>query len=176
MGKIIFILGGARSGKSTYAIELAKKLDKKVAFIATCSPLDVEMKKRIEIHKRSRPAYWETFEEYKEVSALLKRIGSKFNVVIIDCLTLFISNLLSEGFDDNAIVGRINKVLQILKERKCKSILISNEVGLGIVPKSRLARRFRDLAGRVNQMLVQKADEVLFMISGLPLKIKGGKR
>jgi len=173
MGKIIFILGGARSGKSTYAIELAKRPDKKVAFIATCLLLDKEMKKRIEIHKRQRPSCWQTFEETKDISTLLKKIGSKFNIVIIDCLTLFISNLLSEGLDDKDIVDRVNKILKVLKLKKCKSIIVSNEVGLGIVPRNRLARRFRDLAGKVNQMVAQKAENVFFMASGLPLKIKG---
>jgi len=175
MGKIILILGGARSGKSTYAIELAKGPDKKVAFIATCLPLDKEMKKRIEIHKRQRPSEWQTFEETKDISTLLKKIGSHFNVVIIDCLTLFISNLLSEGLDDKDIVGRVNNTLNLLKLKKCKSIIVSNEVGLGIVPRNKLARRFRDLAGKVNQMVAQKAENVFFMASGLPLKIKGGR-
>ena len=114
-GKVTFILGGARSGKSNYAVELGKKLDKKVAFIATCLPLDREMKKRIALHKKKRPSHWQNFEEPKNISFLLKKKGSEFNVVIIDCLTLFISNLLSEGLDDNTIEDRISKILKILK-------------------------------------------------------------
>ena len=176
MGKIIFILGGARSGKSSYAIRLAERLGRKVAFIATCLPLDKEMKRRIEIHKKNRPSHWQTFEGQKNILYLLKKLSSGFNIIIIDCLTLFISNLLLEGIDDNSIEDKINKMLDILKSIKCKSIIISNEVGLGIVPKNCLGRRFRDLAGRVNQIITQKADEVFFMISGLPLKIKGEKK
>lgn len=173
MGKITFILGGARSGKSSYTIELAKGIDKKVAFIATCLPLDGEMKKRIELHKKKRPLDWQTFEESRDLVPLLKEIGHKFDIVIIDCLTLFISNLLSEGLEDNDIEDRIKKMLEILETAKCKSTIVSNEVGLGIVPDNQLGRRFRDLAGKINQMVTHKASDVFFMVSGLPLKVKG---
>ena len=172
MDKIIFILGGARSGKSTYAVELAKKYDKKVAFIATCLPLDKEMRQRVELHKKKRPPYWKTFQEPNDLAALVKKINCKFNVIIIDCLTLLISNLLSGNLDDNAIEQIIDKLLKTLKMAKCKSIIVSNEVGLGIVPKNRLARRFRDLAGRINQLVAQKADVVFFMVAGIPRRIK----
>lgn len=179
MNKITFILGGARSGKSSYAVEMAKKQHKKVAFIATCArsaPLDKEMKKRIELHKRKRPSHWQTFEEEKDISSLLRKISSKYNVVIIDCLTLLISSLLGEGLDDNAIENKVNKILKVLKLQKYKSIIVSNEVGLGIVPGNRMARRFRDLAGRINQSVSQEADDVFFMTSGIPLKVKGGRK
>lgn len=176
MNKITFIIGGARSGKSSYAIELAKKLGKKVAFIATCEPLDREMKRRAELHKKRRPSFWYTFEETKNIIALLKKLDPKFKVVIIDCLTLFISNLLSRGLKDEAIEDQIEKILKILKSAKYKSIIVSNEVGLGIVPANHLARRFRDLAGRINQIVAKKADSVIFMISGLPLSTKGAKK
>lgn len=172
MGKITFILGGARSGKSSYAIQLAKESGSKVAFVATCSPRDGEMRKRIENHKRCRPSQWATFEEFKELSVLLKKIGSKFNLVIVDCLTLFISNLLLEGYDNAAIVDSVNRMIKTLQSLKCKSVIVANEVGLGIVPENSLARRFRDLAGKINQLLGRKADEVFFMVAGLPLKIK----
>ena len=176
MGKIIFILGGARSGKSSYAVESAKRLGKKVAFIATCPPVDKEMKERIALHRKKRPFNWQTFEEPQNLPPLLKKISPQFNVIIIDCLTLFISNLLSEGLDDAVIEDRIRKLLGVLKQGKCKTIIVSNEVGLGIVPGNRLARRFRDLAGRINQLVTQKADDVFFMFSGLPSKIKDGKK
>lgn len=172
MSRVILVLGGARSGKSTYALQLANRLDKKVAFIATCRPLDKEMKERIEIHKKSRPPHWTTFEEHKDPAPLLKKIGSKFNVVIIDCLTLFISNLLSEGLKDSAIEAKAHRMLNVLKIIKSKSIIVSNEVGLGIIPGNKLGRRFRDLAGKVNQIAAREADEVFFMAAGLPLRIK----
>ncbi|MDP6685316.1 MAG: bifunctional adenosylcobinamide kinase/adenosylcobinamide-phosphate guanylyltransferase [Candidatus Omnitrophota bacterium] len=175
MGKIIFVLGGARSGKSTYAVEFAKGIQKSVAFVATCLALDEEMKKRIELHIKKRPAGWETFEEPKDVSALLERKGSQFDLIIIDCLTLLISNLISDGLMDEDIEDKINKMIKVLKLNKCESIIVSNEVGLGIVPDNELARRFRDLAGKLNQMIGAQADEVVFMVSGIPLKLKGGE-
>lgn len=175
MSKITFILGGARSGKSSYAVELAKRFNKKTAFIATCLPLDAEMRKRIELHRKKRPSHWQTFEETKDISSLLKKMGSTYSVVIIDCLTLLISNLLLEGLDDYTIEDRINKILKTLKSQKCKSIIVSNEVGLGIVPGNHMTRRFRDLAGKINQSVANEASEVFFMVSGLPSKIKGGK-
>lgn len=174
MGKIIFILGGARSGKSSYAVESAKRLGRKVAFIATCPPVDKEMKERIALHRKKRPSHWQTFEEPKNPDQLVKKISARFNVIIIDCLTLLISSLLSEGLDDAAIEDRIRKLLGAFRQGKCKTIIVSNEVGLGIVPENHLARRFRDLAGRVNQLVTQNSDEVFFMLSGVPLKIKGG--
>lgn len=176
MSKIIFVLGGARSGKSSYAAKLADRLNKKVVFIATCQRLDKEMKRRIEIHRRNRPSYWQTFEEPSDVVSLLEKLSNRFKVIIIDCLTLLVSNLLLEGLNDNAIEDRIKKIFSVLKKHKSASIVVSNEVGSGIVPRLKLGRRFRDLAGRVNQLAAEKADEVFFMISGIPLKIKGEKK
>lgn len=171
MGKITFVLGGARSGKSAYSLKLAKKY-KKVAFVATCLHLDKEMKKRIELHKKSRPSYWRTFESTQGISSLLEEIGSKFEVIIIDCLTLWVSGLLFSGLMEDAIEEEIIKTLSVLKKIKGSSIIVSNEVGLGIVPRNKLARRFRDIAGRINQLVAAKSNNVFFMISGLPLKIK----
>lgn len=173
MGKIIFILGGARSGKSHYATKLAKgKGVKKLAFIATCQPLDLEMKRRILLHKKTRPASWQTFEEPLKVSGLLEKIGNKFEWILIDCLTLLVSNLLLKDFKKEMIEDEIDKVLSLLKKFKAKSIIVSNEVGLGIVPKNRLARDFRDIAGRINQKVAEKSNEVFFMVSGIPWRIK----
>ncbi len=172
MAKIIFILGGARSGKSRLAIKLAKKDARKVAFIATCMALDREMEKRISLHKRNRPINWQTFEAPKDIALLLKKIGSKFEIIIIDCLTLLVSDLLLKGLKEKAIEDKINKILDTLKKIKAKSIIVSNEVGLGIVPKNKLARDFRDIAGRVNQIVAEKSDEAFFMLAGIPIKIK----
>lgn len=171
MGKITFILGGARSGKSQFAIKLARKKAKKVAFIATCQPKDLEMKKRIALHRKIRPTIWQTFEEPQDLTLLLKEIGSKFELIIIDCLTLWISNLLLKGVKASAIENKINKIMVALKAAKSQSIIVSNEVGLGIVPENRLARDFRDIAGRINQIVADKSSEVFFMVSGIPVKI-----
>ena len=173
MGEITFILGGARSGKSSHALELAKRKGKGVAFIATSQALDEEMAKRIELHKEKRPSDWQTFEEPKDLAPLLKRIDVKIGLVIIDCLTLLISNLVSEKLEDEAIEKKIEEMLRVVKSAAFETIVVSNEVGLGIVPQNSLARRFRDLAGRVNQIVATEANEVLFMVSGMPSKIKG---
>jgi len=175
MGKIVFILGGARSGKSSYAIKLAKGHDKKVAFVATCLALDEEMKTRIGLHKKTRPGHWKTFEEPIDLVPLLKEITPGFDIVIIDCITLLISNLLSKNLEDNKIEERVGKLLEDLGSAKYKTLIVSNEVGLGIVPDNELGRRFRDLAGKINQMIAHKASEVFFMVSGLPLKVKEKK-
>jgi len=171
MGKITFILGGARSGKSTYALNLAKKR-KKVAFIATCQGLDQEMQARIKLHKKTRPFHWQTFEEPQKTSELLSKISGKFEVILIDCLTLLVSNLMLKGVKDKAIKKEITKVLAALKKIKADTIIVSNEVGLGIVPENKLARDFRDLAGKINQIVAAESDEVFFMVSGIPWRVK----
>ncbi len=172
MGKITFILGGARSGKSSHSLKLAGAVRGKVAFVATCAPLDKEMQQRIEKHKSSRPVNWQTFEERQNLPALIARIGPKFRVIIIDCLTLYLTNLLLAGLDEETIERNIGQLLQTLKTVKSKTLIVSNEVGLGIVPNNRLGRMFRDLAGRINQIVAEKSDEIIFMVSGLPLKVK----
>ena len=172
MNEITFILGGARSGKSSYALSVAKKY-KKVAFIATCEALDNEMTKRIKLHKESRPKHWDTFEEPKDIEGTLKKLINKYDCIVIDCLTLFISNLFLSGFNKDAIEKKISKLIAALKKINCRIILVSNEVGMGIVPDNKLGRDFRDLAGRVNQMVAKNADKVFFIVAGIPLKIKG---
>jgi adenosylcobinamide kinase/adenosylcobinamide-phosphate guanylyltransferase len=173
MGKIIFILGGARSGKSRFALELAiKSKRRKVAFIATAEIGDGEMKKRVLLHRLSRPGNFETFEEAYNLSGLLKKNASTFDVIIIDCLTLFVSNLMLKRYGENKILDEISKVLEVLKKTNTKTIVVSNEVGLGIVPQTKLGRNFRDVAGKVNQVVARNADNVFFMVSGLPLKVK----
>lgn len=171
MSKITFIIGGARSGKSSQALQIAKKY-RKVAFIPTCAPLDKEMEKRIQLHKKSRPKHWKTFENPKDIPALLKKIGSSFEIIVIDCLTLWVSNLLLSGAKERAILAGTSKIAGSLKKIKAESIIVSNEVGLGIVPKNRLARDFRDIAGRVNQIMASKSSNIFFMFGGVSLKLK----
>ncbi len=171
MGKISLILGGARSGKSTYALSLAKNY-KKVAFIATCQGLDKEMRERIQRHKETRPLHWRTFEEAKNPAPLLMKIGNEFNCILIDCLTLLVSNLILSGDKEAQVLKKIEAILAVLRKKKAKVIFISNEVGLGLVPANRLGRGFRDVAGKVNRTIAKEADEVFFTVSGIPLKIK----
>ena len=172
MGKITFILGGVRSGKSELAIKLAKANYKRVAFVATCLGLDNEMRRRISRHKKSRPNHWQTFENPKDLGLLLKRMGTKFEVIIIDCLTIWLSNLVLKGIKEKAITQKLKETGAVLKKIKAASIIVSNEVGLGIVPENKLAREFRDIAGRMNQIVAENSDAVFFMISGIPWRVK----
>lgn len=169
MGKYIFIVGGVRSGKSRYARDLAKGISKKVAFIATCIPHDEEMKKRIAIHKKSRPRFWRVIEEGRDVESALNKLKNKFDVVIIDCLGLLISNFLHYGLDEEVIKKKIKTIIKILSNANFTTILVSNEVGSSIVPENLLARRFQDILGLSNQMIAKKADEVIFMQAGIPV-------
>ena len=172
MSKIILVLGGARSGKSTYALTLAKK-HKKVAFIATCQALDKEMQERVRLHRKARPKHWKTFEETKDPASLLTDIGKSFDCVIIDCLTLLVSNMILGGYKEEKILKKINGLLGSIRKNKTKVIVVSNEAGLGIVPANKLGRNFRDIAGKVNQIAAAEADNVFFTVSGIPLKLKG---
>lgn len=172
MGKFIFIIGGARSGKSNYAQELAKKISRKVIFIATCAPGDSEMNKRVALHKKSRPHYWKTLEVPKNLNAAIKKIKNKTDVIIIDCLGLFISNLLGKSAKEARIKKEIKSINASLRKANFTSIIVSNEVGAGIVPLNPMARSFRDLLGLANQQMAEEADEVIMMQAGIPITIK----
>lgn len=173
MGKIIFITGGVRSGKSKYAIKLAKNTTGKVVFLATGTAKDGEMKKRIKGHRESRPGEWRTMEEAKDIASILLNIRPPCKIVIIDCLTFFISNLLLDGVDEKTILERIKKIVEIILEVNYTTIVVSNEVGGGIVPDNELGRRFRDVVGLANQIMASSAQEVYLVVSGMPIKIKG---
>jgi len=174
VNKITFIVGGARSGKSRYSLKIAsgRGTGRRVAFIATCEGLDGEMGQRISRHRRVRPKSWKTFEEPRKVAALLRKIGGRFDLIIIDCLTLLVSNLRLGGKSVSSIEKEIKDIMRILKRQKTESVIVSNEVGLGIVPNNPMARDFRDVAGRANQAVAKEADSVIFMISGIPWRIK----
>ncbi len=175
MGKIILILGGARSGKSSFAVARAKELSpgkSGVVYVATAFPIDEEMKRRIRRHRKSRPASWKTIEERADTSKILANLG-KASIVIVDCLTILVSNLLLSGEKEAATLKKIQEFLRSLKKRDLTALIVSNEVGMGIVPESRLGRSFRDIAGQTNQMVARLADEVYLLEAGIPGKIKG---
>ena len=173
MGKIIFLTGGTRSGKSQLAVEMAKRIsDKKVLFVATCVPEDNEMKKRIILHKRNRPTYWKTIETKIDILKGLKDIKTDFEAVIIDCLTLFVSSLLMNSEGEKGVKKKMADLIEFVSSAPYTTIIVSGEVGAGIAPENKLAREFRDLAGIANQIAAKYADEVYFVVAGIPVKIK----
>ncbi len=168
MGKLIFILGGARSGKSSFVLELAEKSGKKKVFIATATPSDSEMKQRIKEHKKNRPKDWETIEITKNLD---KKIGREKNkVVLIDCLTIYIYHLIN--LNEKEILNHIRKVIEAIKKSGAEFIVVSNEVGAGIHPNNKLGRYYRDVLGRVNQMFAGASDEFYVMFAGIPVDVK----
>ena len=173
MKETTFIVGGCRSGKSRHALELAEKIQaSKRIFIATCMPLDDEMKERIDRHKKDRDKSWKTVEVPVQLHEAISEKNKKGDVILIDCLTLWINNLLIEIEDYGVIDQRIHKLVLALKDAKCPIILVSNEVGTGIVPENKLARQFRDLTGFTNQKIAECADRVIWMVAGIPVSIK----
>lgn len=176
--EVILILGGARSGKSSFAVELAKELEASgnVCLIATAEPLDEEMRQRIERHRAERPKEWLTIEEPLRIDSALERAEGS-STVIIDCLTLFASNWLLGAGDPSDAELRASRALErsfeLAEDRQQRLIFISNEVGLGLVPETRLGRDFRDLLGRINQLVARRATIVYFMVAGLPIRLKG---
>ncbi len=176
MSQLILITGGARSGKSSYALKLARSQKRKVVYIATAAPLDSEMKRRIRLHRKARRKDWLTIEEPLDILKAAKKISRDKVVIILDCLTLLISNLMLGGFKDAAIYKRIKSIATALKKSAELSIVVTNEVGSGIVPDNELGRRFRDLQGKGNQIVSEAADRVYLLVSGIPVKIKGGDK
>ncbi len=190
--KIIFITGGTRSGKSTHTLKDASQLTGKKAYIATAEALDEEMRDRIENHKKQRGKDWETYEEPLRIAEVIQEIEGKYTAIVIDCLTLWLSNIMIRNqkteYRIQTIEKEIQKLLDSLKQFKDSSIcslgsgvrvlyIVSNEVGMGIVPENEMARRFRDMAGMLNQKVAEISDEVYLLITGIPMKIKGkGKR
>jgi len=177
--RCILILGGARSGKSDYAQKLASSLGGEVLFVATARALDGEMRERIEAHRKARPAAWRTLELARGLGSGIEKHAGDAGVVIIDCLTLLVSNLAGVGGGVEKTRQRvrreINSLLACVDRVKATFIMVSNEVGLGIVPDNPLGRSYRDLLGEANRTVANRADEVYFMIAGIPVKLKGEK-
>ena len=187
MGKCILITGGARSGKSSFSEELAKTYGDKVLYIATAIPFDEEMKERIKRHKERRPKSWTTIEDYKNISGIINNGKDKYQCILLDCITVMLTNLLLEYFDYNTdsltikdydevekyLIGKIHKMTDSIENTNIDTIMVTNEVGWGIVPENLISRAYRDICGRVNQILGRKANEVYLVVSGVPVKVKG---
>jgi len=177
---ITFILGGARSGKSSYAQSLAEESGKSVTFLATAQALDEEMSARIQKHRGERPVNWETLEVPIGIASHAEQIKS--DVVILDCITLLVSNWLMQFVKDDlvdekpfilAVQKEVNQLSAQIREQKQEWIIISNEVGLGLVPPYQMGRVYRDWLGWANQRLAREADKVILMVAGIPMVVKG---
>jgi adenosylcobinamide kinase/adenosylcobinamide-phosphate guanylyltransferase len=198
MGKLTLILGGARSGKSSYAEKRAKELGgDNVLYVATSQIKDDEMRERVDKHRSDRPSAWETVEAPRDIAQALRRaqdnaLGQEHpaTIILLDCVTFLVANHLMDAsapeddpFDDlkddpfdkkieAAVVAEVESLLNYVRENDVELLAVSNEVGLGLVPAYELARAYRDILGRANQILAQQADEVLFFVAGLPMKVK----
>ena len=170
-GQHVLVLGGARSGKTAFAEKLAMQSGARPAYLATAEALDAEMRDRVRSHQRQREGRFATIEEPILLGATLKMAAAKHDVVLVDCLTLWITNLLGAGDDVAGAVDELTRTLTAIDNSRV--ILVSNEVGLGIVPDNPLARSFRDLAGSTHQRLAEICGDVYFVVAGLPITLKG---
>lgn len=191
MGKLTLVLGGARSGKSTFAEKCAKETGgENVLYVATSETKDEEMKERVVKHRADRPSAWDTVEAPRNVAQAIRQVRSDASVILLDCMTFLVANHLMDAaapeddpFDDpsadpfdakieTAVVAEVNALIDYVKEADVELIVVSNEVGLGLVPAYELGRAYRDVLGRANQILARHADEVLFLVAGIPMKVK----
>lgn len=191
---MILVLGGARSGKSRYAVERARQAGDRVLFCATAEARDDDMRERIRRHRTTRPPGWGLVEEPSSPAAALAREESDaWDVVIVDCVTLLVSNLLLEDGDgpveggtvpagdrihaevEDRIHAEVDRLVVLLDQQPWVSVVVSNEVGAGVVPGNRLARTFRDVLGAVNQRIAGSADEIVMMVAGIPVAIDAGE-
>lgn len=185
---MILVTGGARCGKSSFAEKLSLKYGEKVLYLATAVPFDQEMKERIQKHQNRRPKEWITLEGYINLEKDIIEKSKEVDTILLDCITIMVTNLLfyfakgtePEQMDfpllEQKILAELEQTISALQKTKKQCILVTNEIGMGIVPESVLSRQFRDIAGRVNQKLADISEEVYLVISGIPVKIKGEKR
>ncbi|MFW6081708.1 MAG: bifunctional adenosylcobinamide kinase/adenosylcobinamide-phosphate guanylyltransferase, partial [Desulfosalsimonas sp.] len=167
------VLGGCRSGKSSYALELADPAAGKTnIFAATCVPADEEMQARVLRHQQERDRKWTTVEAPLALPVAIREHAAAADVVVVDCLTLWISNLMARHKDDDPVIEEVKSLAEALDAASCPVLVVSNEVGSGIVPENPMARRFRDLAGFGNQLVGKCADRVTLMVAGLPVRIR----
>ena len=171
MASSLFVLGGARSGKSRFALDAHRSADR-VTFLATAQRGDADMAARIARHRAERPPHWRTVEAPHDLVPCLRAACADADAVVVDCLTLWISNLMLRGDADDGIVTQGEELAAVLALRPADVTLVSNEVGEGVHPPTAAGRRFRDLLGIVNQRVAGAADRVVLMVAGLPLAVK----
>ncbi|WXR61637.1 bifunctional adenosylcobinamide kinase/adenosylcobinamide-phosphate guanylyltransferase [Peptostreptococcaceae bacterium AGR-M142] len=186
MSKITLVTGGARSGKSFFAENICEVKSKKISYIATAIPFDDGMKDRIKKHKQQRSKNWNTFEIKMDIYKELDKIINVSDVVLLDCITVLVNNIIFyENLDfesityeeidilESKVKNEFENMIKIIKKSEIDFVFVTNEIGLGIVPENKLSRIYRDIVGRINQYIAKNSDEVYFVISGIPNKIKG---
>ena len=181
MGKLVLIIGGARSGKSQLAETMAQgalslPAARKVAYLATSEALDDEMRERIRKHRARRPKSWQTFEQPLDLDKLVPKLSGKFDAIIIDCATLYVTNVLlrqeAGPVTEGDVLAAVDRLVKACLETEATVIIVSNEVGSGIVPDNAMARQFRDIMGFANQRIAAAAEEVYFTVAGIATRIK----
>ncbi|UEL49384.1 bifunctional adenosylcobinamide kinase/adenosylcobinamide-phosphate guanylyltransferase [Terrisporobacter hibernicus] len=185
MSNIILVTGGARSGKSSFAESLCIKQNNKTAYIATSVAFDDEMKNRVKKHQEGRPKNWKTYEIYKDIYSIVEELNKNHDTVIMDCVTLMVNNLMfTQGIEvdeatseelnelENYIREQITKLLEAVKKTNLYFVIVTNEIGMGIVPENKLSRIYGDFVGRANQLIASYSNEVYFVVSGIPMKVK----
>lgn len=179
--KLVFLLGGARSGKSGFAEQWARTNGRQVLFVATAQAFDEEMRTRIDRHRQERPPEWTTLEAPLQTGAVVRQAvaGTAYDTVLVDCLTLLAANVLlglpEEATQEEvnaAVLAETDALLSVCVDSTATWLLVSNEVGMGVVPPTRLGRLYQDALGRANQRVAQAADEVLLLVAGLPWRLK----
>jgi adenosylcobinamide kinase/adenosylcobinamide-phosphate guanylyltransferase len=173
-GRTVLVVGGARSGKSRFALQLGRATPGRRALVATyrVDPNDTEMVERVARHRASRDASWTTIEEPVDLGEHLESLSHEYDVLVVDCLTLWLSNLLDRGEIDAAVDYRLRRLTEAIASARARVVLVSNEVGMGIVPATPLGRAFRDWQGRVNQAVAEAVDDVYAMTAGLAQRLK----
>jgi len=172
VGHLLLVTGGTRSGKSRYAVERARVWGPRVLYVATCQPADDEMRERVRRHQAERPASWVTVEPGAQVLPAIQEHGPKADGILLDCLTLYVSSLLMSGSGEFEVMQQVETLCMALRALHAAAAIVTNEVGWGVVPETSLGRLFRDAAGRANQVAAQHAQEVVMLVSGLPVVIK----
>lgn len=185
MGKLIYVTGGARSGKSTFAEKKVNELSNEIIYVATAIAFDDEMKFRIDLHKKQRPSSWYTIEVYKNIIDRLKQYNKNYDGVLLDCITLMVNNIMMDELEDwdnikaedtvnieKRVIEEVNSIIEYTKMNDITFVIVTNEIGSGIVPIYSSTRLYRDIVGRANQLLAQAADEAYLLVSSLPISLK----
>ncbi len=172
MSRIVLVTGGEKSGKSRHALSLAACRAKK-AFIATAEAMDVEMSRRIAKHRENRDPSFHTVEEPSDLAGALRSIPPDTEIAIVDCLTVWLGNLMHRHGTGETAYPEVAGFLEVLETPPCDLVIVTNEVGMGIIPGNEMARRFRDISGELNQSVARLADQVILMVSGIAVIVKG---